>query len=188
MLFILHLKIEHEGIFTARSVKLMDEDYMLQPYDLKQSVSVLLSRFLNFKHGLVRKKLDWYTCIEFNRWLGMLYIRWPRINQVHFILEAWIKLCVSLWINSKKLADEEAPRRKTQYSAQSGRIIPASSWGGKKRSSRTSHKRAQRWQTQSLEGVELKVTQLWLFADLCILNTCMAQFDERELQYLLHCI
>uniref|UniRef100_A0A671NQI1 Thymus, brain and testes associated n=1 Tax=Sinocyclocheilus anshuiensis TaxID=1608454 RepID=A0A671NQI1_9TELE len=59
-----------------------------------------------------------------------------------------------------KLTDEEVPRRKTQYSAQSGRIIPASSWGGKKRSSRTSHKRAQRWQTQSLEGVELKVLEL----------------------------
>uniref|UniRef100_A0A8C1V920 Thymus, brain and testes associated n=1 Tax=Cyprinus carpio TaxID=7962 RepID=A0A8C1V920_CYPCA len=54
----------------------------------------------------------------------------------------------------------EVPRRKTQYSAQSGRIIPASSWGGKKRSSRTSHKRAQRWQTQTLEGVELKVLEL----------------------------
>ncbi|XP_016361105.1 protein TBATA-like [Sinocyclocheilus anshuiensis] len=60
----------------------------------------------------------------------------------------------------EKLTDEEVPRRKTQYSAQSGRIIPASSWGGKKRSSRTSHKRAQRWQTQSLEGVELKVLEL----------------------------
>ncbi|KTG43859.1 hypothetical protein cypCar_00021038 [Cyprinus carpio] len=60
----------------------------------------------------------------------------------------------------RKLTDEEVPRRKTQYSAQSGRIIPASSWGGKKRSSRTSHKRAQRWQTQTLEGVELKVLEL----------------------------
>ncbi|XP_073683805.1 protein TBATA-like [Garra rufa] len=59
----------------------------------------------------------------------------------------------------EKLTDEEVPRRKTQYSAQSGRIIPASSWGGKKRS-RTSHKRAQRWQTQTLEGVELKVLEL----------------------------
>ncbi|ROI83774.1 Protein TBATA [Anabarilius grahami] len=62
----------------------------------------------------------------------------------------------------EKLRDEEAPRRKTQYSAQSGRIIPATSWGGKKRSSRTSHKRLgmQRWQTQTLEGVELKVLEL----------------------------
>ncbi|KAF4106267.1 protein TBATA [Onychostoma macrolepis] len=60
----------------------------------------------------------------------------------------------------EKRSDEEVPRRKTQYSAQSGRIIPASSWGGKKRSSRTSHKRAQRWQTQTLEGVELKVLEL----------------------------
>ncbi|XP_048027491.1 protein TBATA [Megalobrama amblycephala] len=62
----------------------------------------------------------------------------------------------------EKLRDEEAPRRKTQYSAQSGRIIPTTSWGGKKRSSRTSHKRLgmQRWQTQTLEGVELKVLEL----------------------------
>ncbi|XP_016368897.1 protein TBATA-like [Sinocyclocheilus rhinocerous] len=72
----------------------------------------------------------------------------------------------------EKLTDEEVPRRKTQYSAQSGRIIPASSWGGKKRSSRTSHKRAQRWQTQSLEGVELKVLELlclsqWFSSGFC---------------------
>ncbi|KTG32628.1 hypothetical protein cypCar_00039318 [Cyprinus carpio] len=60
----------------------------------------------------------------------------------------------------RHMQDEEVPRRKTQYSAQSGRIIPASSWGGMKRRSRTSHKRAQRWQTQTLEGVELKVLEL----------------------------
>ncbi|XP_067285925.1 protein TBATA [Pseudorasbora parva] len=61
----------------------------------------------------------------------------------------------------EKPQDEEAPRRKTQYSAQSGRIIPASSWGAKKRSSRTSHKRLgiQRWQTQA-ETAEIKVLEL----------------------------
>uniref|UniRef100_A0A8C1V9E2 Thymus, brain and testes associated n=1 Tax=Cyprinus carpio TaxID=7962 RepID=A0A8C1V9E2_CYPCA len=71
-----------------------------------------------------------------------------------------VSLSVTQQDTREKLTDEEVPRRKTQYSAQSGRIIPASSWGGKKRSSRTSHKRAQRWQTQTLEGVELKVLEL----------------------------
>ncbi|XDV43966.1 hypothetical protein PO909_012342 [Leuciscus waleckii] len=62
----------------------------------------------------------------------------------------------------EKARDEEAPRRKTQYSAQSGRIIPASSWGGKKRSSRTAHKRQglQRRHTHTLEGMEIKVLEL----------------------------
>ncbi|XP_077086975.1 protein TBATA [Siphateles boraxobius] len=62
----------------------------------------------------------------------------------------------------ERLRDEEAPRRKTQYSSQSGRIIPASSWGGKKRSSRTTHKRLglQRRHTHTLEGVEIKVLEL----------------------------
>ncbi|XP_043087037.1 protein TBATA isoform X2 [Puntigrus tetrazona] len=53
--------------------------------------------------------------------------------------------------DQREPSDEDVPRRKTQYSSQSGRIIPVSSRGGKKRS-RTSHKR--------LEGVELKVLEL----------------------------
>ncbi|KAA0724855.1 Protein TBATA [Triplophysa tibetana] len=58
---------------------------------------------------------------------------------------------------NEKLMDEEAPRRMTQYSAQSGRIIPSTSWGKKR--SRTSHRRlgTQRRQTQPLEGMELRV-------------------------------
>uniref|UniRef100_A0A671NXJ2 Thymus, brain and testes associated n=1 Tax=Sinocyclocheilus anshuiensis TaxID=1608454 RepID=A0A671NXJ2_9TELE len=79
----------------------------------------------------------------------------------HPLIKSQVSVGGSRWsVSLNKLTDEEVPRRKTQYSAQSGRIIPASSWGGKKRSSRTSHKRAQRWQTQSLEGVELKVLEL----------------------------
>ncbi|XP_017214091.3 protein TBATA [Danio rerio] len=58
----------------------------------------------------------------------------------------------------QKHADDEAPRRKTQYSSQSGRIIPSSSWGGKKRS-RTSHRRMTT-HTHMLEGLELKVLEL----------------------------
>uniref|UniRef100_A0A671NQ16 Thymus, brain and testes associated n=1 Tax=Sinocyclocheilus anshuiensis TaxID=1608454 RepID=A0A671NQ16_9TELE len=83
------------------------------------------------------------------------------------------KVSLSAAAETQQDKREEVPRRKTQYSAQSGRIIPASSWGGKKRSSRTSHKRAQRWQTQSLEGVlellcqilqtdSLSMVQQWL--------------------------
>uniref|UniRef100_A0A672PQG3 Thymus, brain and testes associated n=1 Tax=Sinocyclocheilus grahami TaxID=75366 RepID=A0A672PQG3_SINGR len=51
------------------------------------------------------------------------------------------KVSLSAAAETQQDKREEVPRRKTQYSAQSGRIIPASSWGGKKRS-RTSHKRA----------------------------------------------
>ncbi|KAI7796522.1 protein TBATA [Triplophysa rosa] len=86
---------------------------------------------------------------------------------------------------SEKLMDEEAPRRKTQYSAQSGRIIPSTSWG-KKRSSRTSHRRlgAQRRQTQPLEGMELRVLELLcqiLQTDsLSMVQQWLLLADERE--------
>ncbi|XP_051968969.1 protein TBATA [Xyrauchen texanus] len=61
-----------------------------------------------------------------------------------------------------KREEEEVPRRKTQYSAQSGRIIPSTSWDGKKRNRKTSYRRlgTQRWQTHTLDGLELRVLEL----------------------------
>ncbi|XP_051529592.1 protein TBATA [Myxocyprinus asiaticus] len=62
----------------------------------------------------------------------------------------------------EKFLEEEVPRRKTQYSAQSGRIIPSTSWDGKKRNSKTSYRRlgTQRWQTHTLDGLEIRVLEL----------------------------
>uniref|UniRef100_A0AAY5ESA9 Thymus, brain and testes associated n=1 Tax=Electrophorus electricus TaxID=8005 RepID=A0AAY5ESA9_ELEEL len=57
---------------------------------------------------------------------------------------------------------EEAPRRKTQYSAQTGRLIPASSWGAKRRDTQASHRRpgTRRPQPAILGGQELRVLEL----------------------------
>ncbi|XP_073722597.1 protein TBATA isoform X1 [Misgurnus anguillicaudatus] len=85
----------------------------------------------------------------------------------------------------EKLIEEEIPRRKTQYSAQSGRIIPSTSWG-KKRNSRTSHKRlgTQRQQMNPLEGTELRVLELLcqiLQTDsLSMVQQWLLLADERE--------
>lgn len=131
---------------------------------------------------LIWKKVHWFTCIVCNLliWMNIHIILYDAEWITYMLLENTASLCV----NSKKASDEEVPRRKTQYSAQSGRIIPVSSWGGKKRSSRTSHKRAQRWQTQTLEGVELKVTHLSWCTDLSN-DILTPQFDsECELQLL----
>ncbi|XP_035389113.1 protein TBATA isoform X2 [Electrophorus electricus] len=58
--------------------------------------------------------------------------------------------------------EEEAPRRKTQYSAQTGRLIPASSWGAKRRDTQASHRRpgTRRPQPAILGGQELRVLEL----------------------------
>ncbi|XP_017575764.1 protein TBATA isoform X1 [Pygocentrus nattereri] len=58
--------------------------------------------------------------------------------------------------------EEEPPRRKTQYSAQTGRIIPPSSWGAKRRDTPATHRRTatHRPQTTSLGGQELRVLEL----------------------------
>ncbi|XP_076854717.1 protein TBATA [Brachyhypopomus gauderio] len=58
--------------------------------------------------------------------------------------------------------DEEAPRRKTQYSAQTGRLIPALSWGSKRRDTQASHRRpgTHRYQQTILGGQELRVLEL----------------------------
>ncbi|TRY59990.1 hypothetical protein DNTS_021682 [Danionella cerebrum] len=54
-------------------------------------------------------------------------------------------------------ADEDRSRRQTQYSSQTGRIIPNTSWGGKRRSSRLSHRRTG---PKTLDGMEIKVLEL----------------------------
>ncbi|XP_072523601.1 protein TBATA [Salminus brasiliensis] len=58
--------------------------------------------------------------------------------------------------------DEEPPRRKTQYSSQTGRIIPPSSWGAKRRDTQTAHRQptTHRSQPTSLDGQELRVLEL----------------------------
>ncbi|KAG9267485.1 protein TBATA [Astyanax mexicanus] len=64
--------------------------------------------------------------------------------------------------DGERSRDEDPPRRKTQYSAQTGRIIPSSSWGTKRRDTATGHRRpaTHRSQPTSLDGQELRVLEL----------------------------
>uniref|UniRef100_A0A8B9HN38 Uncharacterized protein n=1 Tax=Astyanax mexicanus TaxID=7994 RepID=A0A8B9HN38_ASTMX len=68
----------------------------------------------------------------------------------------------TLHIKQPANEDEDPPRRKTQYSAQTGRIIPSSSWGTKRRDTATGHRRpaTHRSQPTSLDGQELRVIHL----------------------------
>uniref|UniRef100_A0A4W4EXY6 Thymus, brain and testes associated n=1 Tax=Electrophorus electricus TaxID=8005 RepID=A0A4W4EXY6_ELEEL len=86
---------------------------------------------------------------------------------------------------------EEAPRRKTQYSAQTGRLIPASSWGAKRRDTQVLELLCQILQTDSLSLV-----QKWLLLagdrgetqkgdDLCTVTLCVCVSSRRLLCLLL---
>uniref|UniRef100_A0A4W4EX65 Thymus, brain and testes associated n=1 Tax=Electrophorus electricus TaxID=8005 RepID=A0A4W4EX65_ELEEL len=76
--------------------------------------------------------------------------------------EAWREELKDLAAKVSQPASEEAPRRKTQYSAQTGRLIPASSWGAKRRDTQASHRRpgTRRPQPAILGGQELRVLEL----------------------------
>uniref|UniRef100_A0AAY5EW16 Uncharacterized protein n=1 Tax=Electrophorus electricus TaxID=8005 RepID=A0AAY5EW16_ELEEL len=84
---------------------------------------------------------------------------WPRL-----LSEAWREELKDLAakVSQPCSREEEAPRRKTQYSAQTGRLIPASSWGAKRRDTQASHRRpgTRRPQPAILGGQELRVTHL----------------------------
>uniref|UniRef100_A0AAY5ECK2 Thymus, brain and testes associated n=1 Tax=Electrophorus electricus TaxID=8005 RepID=A0AAY5ECK2_ELEEL len=94
---------------------------------------------------------------------------WPRqvdLPELRCLLsEAWREELKDLAAKVSQPASgpkEEAPRRKTQYSAQTGRLIPASSWGAKRRDTQASHRRpgTRRPQPAILGGQELRVLEL----------------------------